>query len=93
MAVLEIFVHRGCLSEQSALGLGNQIQEALPGLQVQVVDDRKRARKLGIVALPAFVLDGNLLVVGVPRREWLVRLLRDRMQHEPGSSSSEHSPL
>lgn len=92
MAVLEIFVHRGCLSELSALGLGNQIQEALPGLQVRVVDDRERARTLGIVALPAFVLDGNLLVVGIPRREWLIRLLRDRTQQEPGSSSSEQSP-
>lgn len=93
MAVLEIFVHRGCLSELSVFGLGNQIQEAFPGLQVRVIDDRERARTLGIVVLPAFVLDGNLLVVGIPRREWLVRLLRDRMQHEPGSSSSEHSPL
>jgi predicted DsbA family dithiol-disulfide isomerase len=92
MAVLEIFVHRGCQSEQSAFGLGAQIQEAFPSLQVQVVDDWERARTLGIVALPAFVLDGNLLVIGVPRREWLMRLLRDRMQYEPGSSSSEHSP-
>lgn len=92
MVRLEVFVHRGCLSEQPALKLANEIQEEFPAWQVQVIDSQDRAQALGVIALPAFVLDGNLLVVGVPRREWLMRLLRDRMQHEPESSSSEKSP-
>lgn len=68
MAVLEIFVHRGCPSEQSALGLGDQIQETFPGLQVRVIDDWERARTLGVVAFPAFVLNGHVLAVGFPER-------------------------
>ena len=78
MVVVEVFVHRGCLSEQPALVLANEIQKAFPAWQVQVVDSQDRARALGVIAFPAFVLNGEVLVVGVPKKEWLMGILRKR---------------
>lgn len=83
MAVVEVFVHRGCLSEQPALVLANEIQKAFPAWQVQVIDSQDRAQALGVIAFPAFVLNGNVLAVGVPRKEWLMRLLRQQCPHPP----------
>ncbi len=84
MVVLEVFVHRSCLSEQPAIRLADEIQEEFPAWQVRVVDDVARAQSIGITTLPAFVLNGSLLAVGVPRREWLMRQLCERTQPEPG---------
>lgn len=83
MARLEVFVHRGCLSEQPALKLANEIQEEFPAWQVKVVDSQDRARTLGVIAFPAFVLNGNVLAVGIPRKEWLMRLLRQQCLYSP----------
>jgi hypothetical protein len=44
------------------------------------VDNRDRAEHLGLVVLPAFVLNGKVLAVGVPRKEWLFRQLRERVR-------------
>ncbi len=77
MAVLEVFVHGGCLSEQLALTLAQEIQQEFSGLKVEVHQvAEERAQILGIIAAPAFVLDGQILAVGVPSREWLARRLR-----------------
>lgn len=81
MPFLEIFVHDGCISEQPALALAQEIQREFPALHVQIwqeADGRDRAQALGILAVPAFVLDGQVLAVGVPGKEWLVRKLLDR---------------
>ena len=33
---------------------------------------------LDVVVTPAFILDGKLLVVGVPRKEWLIARLNSQ---------------
>lgn len=81
MDVLDIFVHHGCLSEQPALRLAKEIENEFPAWKIQVVDNWEQAQSLGIITLPAFVLNGELLAVGVPRKEWLIRQLRARAQH------------
>ncbi|MBI4400725.1 MAG: thioredoxin family protein [Nitrospirae bacterium] len=80
MAVLQVFVHHGCMSGQHARVLAEEIMKHCPGLQVEVVEDQHRAQALGVVVLPAFVLNGKVIAVGVPRKEWLVRKLRERNQ-------------
>ena len=32
---------------------------------------------LGILAFPAFLLDGRILVTGIPRKDWLLAKLRE----------------
>ncbi len=77
MSLLEIFVHGGCLSEQPAVALAEELRKEFPTWMVQVVDNRDRAEHLGLLVLPAFVLNGKVLAVGVPRKEWLFRQLRE----------------
>lgn len=78
MSVLEVFVHSGCVSEQPAVVLAEEVRKEFPGWLVQVVDNQARAESLGLVVLPAFVLNGKVLAVGVPRKDWLIRQLRER---------------
>jgi predicted DsbA family dithiol-disulfide isomerase len=42
-----------------------------------------RAVSLGVIAAPTFVLDGRIVAVGLPRTEWLVRTLREWIDHAP----------
>ncbi len=78
MPLLEIFIHAGCFSERTARALAAEIQKECPAWRVEVVENRERASEQGIVAVPAFVADGKLVAVGVPKREWLVQKLRGR---------------
>ena len=84
MSLLEIFVHPGCTSEDPALALVREIQAEFPALQVrvcQVSQCSDRMHDLGIFAVPAFVLDGTVLAVGVPRKETLATKLRKLSLH------------
>ncbi len=80
MELLEIFLHQGCLSESAALALGREVLTAYPDLAVRICtfpEMRDRAEELGITVMPAFVLNGKIIAVGVPRKEWLVAKLQE----------------
>lgn len=80
MNLLEVFVHQGCLSESTALALGREIMTVCPDLAVRICtfpEMRDRAEALGITVMPAFVLNGKIIAVGVPRKEWLVAKLQE----------------
>ncbi len=75
-----MFLHPGCLSEDAALTLVQDLRAEFPDLKIQIralPDGAERAKKLGIVTMPAFVLDGRLISVGVPRKTWLEQKIRD----------------
>lgn len=81
MKLLEMFIHRGCLSENAALVLLKEIQAMSAELDVTIhrlPEAQDRAMALDVVVTPAFVLDGKLLVVGVPRKEWLIARLNSQ---------------
>lgn len=62
MALLEILFHPGCLSAQLALDLIRELRSLFPNMQLQIralPEATARARELGIVVLPAFILDGD----------------------------------
>ena len=78
MAQLEIFIHQGCASEQSARLVANEIQREFPAWEISMRQlGETRAESLGIIAAPTFVLDGRIVAVGVPRTEWLLKTLRE----------------
>jgi len=78
MARLDILVHGGCLSEKSARNLAREIQHELPVWHINVRSVEKRdADSLGILGLPAFVLEGEVLVTGIPQKDWLLARLRE----------------
>jgi hypothetical protein len=74
---LEVFVHTGCFSQKSALALAEELHRQFPQWTIQVIENHGQAEALGIVTLPAFVLDGQVIAVGVPRLEWLLEKLRN----------------
>lgn len=78
MARLDILVHRGCLSEQSARTLAREIQHELPDWHIDVRPaEREDAGSSGILVFPAFLLDGRILATGIPRKDWLLEKLRE----------------
>jgi hypothetical protein len=78
MARLDILVHRGCLSEQSARIFAQEIQQELPDWHIEVRPaGRQDTDSLGILAFPAFLIDGRILATGIPRKDWLLAKLRE----------------
>lgn len=78
MDLLEVFVHPGCLSEAPARALANELQTLCRDLTIHIralLESQDRADALGIIVTPAFVFNGKLIAVGVPRKEWLMRRL------------------
>lgn len=84
MARLDILVHRGCLSEQSARALAQEIQQELPALHIDVcVASKEDCDALGILVFPAFLLDGRVLATGIPKKGWLLAKLAEWEKGEP----------
>ncbi len=80
MALLEVFLHPDCLSETSARALACELQSLCRNLTIQIrtlLESKERADALGIIVTPAFVFNGRLIAVGVPRKEWLMRRLSE----------------
>ena len=83
MSVLEVFIHGGCLSEQRARIVAEEVSRTLPGLHVLVCfqqSNLQRISELDLSVFPAFVLNGELLAVGVPRSDWLLREIKKDLQ-------------
>jgi predicted DsbA family dithiol-disulfide isomerase len=84
VALLEIFIHEGCASEHSARRVAIEIQQEFPAWTISLQQlGNDRAVSLGVIAAPTFVLDGRIVAVGLPRTEWLVRTLREWIDHAP----------
>ena len=78
MARLDILVHRGCLSEQSARTLAQEIQQELPDWHIDIhAASKENCDALGVLVFPAFLLDGRILATGIPRKEWLLARLKE----------------
>jgi len=80
MNLLEVFVHPGCISEKSALTLARELQAIWSALDVKIwslPEASERAQALGVIVAPAFVLNGKIIAVGVPRKAWLVAKLQE----------------
>ncbi|MCS6329755.1 MAG: hypothetical protein H8K06_22170 [Nitrospira sp.] len=84
MGRLDILVHRGCLSEQSALDLAQEIQQELPGWHIEVrAASKEDCNFLGVWVFPAFLLDGRVFATGIPKKGWLLAKLAEWEKGEP----------
>ncbi len=77
MARLDILVHRGCFSESSVRTLAQFIREELPHWEIAIRSPEPHDEPtLGMSISPVFLLDGRIIVTGVPRKDWLLARLR-----------------
>jgi hypothetical protein len=89
--VLQVLIAPHCLGCARATKLAEEAQQRFPGLSVQVVDlDRSRAPlPLGVVAIPAYVLDGRLLFTGNPTGAALARVLAAALPEQDALDSGQ----
>mgnify|MGYP001570563903 FL=1 len=62
------------------MALARELQAVWSALDVKIwslPEAGERAQALGVIVAPAFVLDGTIIAVGVPRKEWLVAKLQE----------------
>ena len=86
---LDIYVDDGCSSCETAEQLALEARQWFPGLQVQIhrLESRKRLPD-GVVAVPAYVLDGRIIQYGTPERSQIGRALLDAFGGRPPQSES-----
>ncbi len=89
MARLDILIHPGCMSEQLARNLAEEIRDRFPNWHVDVrAAESRDTHTLGVVVLPAFVLEGRLSVTGVPAKDWLLRRLKEWERSGPNNTGA-----
>lgn len=60
--------------------MAHDVQERFPALQVEVVElDGRRSVPSTVVATPSYLLDGQLISLGNPKRETLIRQIAERL--------------
>lgn len=79
---LELFTHVGCISRRDGmLSIGSVLKD-FPGIsfrEVDMVTEKKRAQKMGIRMSPTLVFNEKILVVGIPEREVLWKMLKEQI--------------
>ena len=75
---LDIYVDDGCLSCERAEGLAQEVQQWFGNLQV-AIHRLQGGGSLpnGVVAVPAYVLDGRVIQYGTPERRQIGQALID----------------
>lgn len=76
MACLTILIHQGCLSEHAVRRLAEEVQSNLPDWVIEIKPAELSAVSGSIVTFPAFIVDGEVLATGLPRKEWLLQQLQ-----------------
>ncbi|MBS0170900.1 MAG: hypothetical protein JSR62_11145 [Nitrospira sp.] len=76
MARLTILIHRGCLSDTAVERLAEDIRHQLPDWTIELIPAELSTESSGLVAFPAFLVDGIVVATGLPEREWLLKRLR-----------------
>ncbi len=74
--VLEVFIEPGCLSTPGAVVLAEEVAAAAGCLlRLRPLPRyRDRAREIGTIAFPAFVLNGRVVAYGPDRRRLIAEL-------------------
>lgn len=79
---LEVYVASYCYGCDEARALAGVIADRFPDLHVDVVDldDPESERPSAVFAVPTYLLDGELLWLGNPRREDATQRIADFLQ-------------
>jgi hypothetical protein len=76
--VLEIYVAPECAPCVEARVFAQEMQRCLTWLQVELIElDGRRELPPRVAATPTYLLDGNVISLGNPRRERLMQLIAD----------------
>ena len=78
MPHLEILFHGGCPSELSVEALAREVRRELPDWQVLTrLAATEDADSLGVLALPAFLMNSRVVATGIPKLEWQIAQCRE----------------
>lgn len=83
MIMLELFLSPHCISAPSAIAVAMEAVKQVPGVRLVIrsdLEDRVRARSLGIFVYPAFVLGGEVFAVGEPEVEQLTQFIEQKIE-------------
>ena len=77
MRTLEVFVAADCAGSATARRIAADVARAAPDLAVQVIDVHAESARVpvAVVAVPTYVLDGQLIHLGNPSPAWRSDLL------------------
>jgi hypothetical protein len=94
MRGLEVYVTRHCFGCAEALRLADLANRRFPELVVKVIDLEREpeARPDRLVAVPTYVLDGQILSLGNPRPHDLFRQLEQALARRCGRAEVPHDP-
>lgn len=83
---LDVYLADGCYGCAEARALADNISTQFPGLQVEIfnLDDPDTERPTSVFAVPTFLLDGELLWLGNPRREDALTQLTNYLDNRQG---------
>lgn len=80
---LDIYVEPGCPSCRRAESIATDVREAYPSMVVNVIDVSKAGeRPADVFAVPTFVLNGEVVSLGNPKRSELNRAIEGLLDSE-----------
>lgn len=89
---LEVVVAPHCFGCEEARSIAANVEKRLPWLEVQLIElDGTRPVSPQVFATPTYLLDGEVISLGNPRPEVLIRDLERR--HDDCERARESSPV
>ncbi len=81
---LDVYVEAGCPSCKRAVKIAREADEAYPDMAVMIIDVAESdAPPADVFAVPTFVLNGEVVSLGNPRRADLNRAIESLLGPEP----------
>ena len=80
---LDVYVENGCRFCERAMEIAQEIDEAYPRISVRVIDVTEAdGRRTDVFAVPTFVLNGEVVSLGNPKRTDLCRAIEGLLAPE-----------
>ena len=80
---LDVYVETGCRFCERAMEIAQEIDEAYPRMSVRVIDVTDAPDTADVFAVPTFVLNGEVISLGNPKRTELRRAIESLLSPEP----------
>lgn len=79
---LDVYIERGCRSCERATKIAREVDETYPQMSVRVIDMADAKESIDVFAVPTFVLNGEVLSLGNPRRDELDRAIESALDSQ-----------
>lgn len=78
MQEMNFYFHEGCVSSQSILLLSKQLQRHSPTWHITIHSlSEEEVRSTGFLILPAIVINGVTVAIGLPKKDWLLKKMKE----------------